>query len=214
MPLSLSAMYSVKAVVGILLIAALAAAGRKRHHPFPRLGPANRVTALRAVFVSLIVACIGEAPSTSTAAAIVVVSLAVTVLDGFDGWLARRSGMASAFGARFDMEVDSLLILSLAILVWQYDRAGVWVVFSGLLRYLFVAAGWVLPWLQNPLPPSMRRQAICVVQVSGLIIAIAPIVPPDWARPVAAIALAALGYSFFVDVLWLVARSDRREQVA
>lgn len=213
MLLSLSSTYPVKAIVCLLVMAAIAAAGRKRHHPFSRLGPANQITAGRAVLVSLIVACIGETPSPSMAAAIVIVSLVVTILDGFDGSLARRSGMASAFGARFDMEVDALLILALAVLVWWYDRAGAWVVLSGLLRYLFVLAGWMLPWLRRPLPPSVRRQAICVVQVSGLIIAIAPIVPPDVARAVAAIALVALAYSFFVDVRWL-ARSDRREQVA
>ena len=35
-------------------------------------------------------------------------------LDGLDGWAARRQGLVSAFGARFDMEVDALLILALA----------------------------------------------------------------------------------------------------
>jgi phosphatidylglycerophosphate synthase len=38
-------------------------------------------------------------------------------LDGLDGWLARRFGLASAYGARFDMEVDGFLILVLALLV-------------------------------------------------------------------------------------------------
>ena len=52
--------------------------------------------------------------------------------------------MTSAFGARFDMEVDALLIQVLAVLAWQWDKAGPWVLMSGLLRYVFVAAGWVL----------------------------------------------------------------------
>ena len=62
--------------------------------------------------------------------------------------------MASAFGARFDMETDALLIQVLAILAWQYGKAGPWVLVSGLLRYLFVAAGWVWPWMREPLFPS------------------------------------------------------------
>jgi hypothetical protein len=36
--------------------------------------------------------------------------------------VARRSRMASAFGARFDMEVDALLMMAISILVWQYAR--------------------------------------------------------------------------------------------
>ena len=44
-------------------------------------------------------------------------------LDGVDGWLARRRGMSSAFGARFDMEIDALLVQVLAILVWRYGKA-------------------------------------------------------------------------------------------
>ena len=39
--------------------------------------------------------------------------------------------MASAFGARFDMETDALLLLVLAALAWQFDKAGAWVLASG-----------------------------------------------------------------------------------
>ena len=48
---------------------------------------------------------------------VVMLAIAVTVLDGADGWLARRSGVSSAFGARFDGEVDAFLILALSVAV-------------------------------------------------------------------------------------------------
>jgi phosphatidylglycerophosphate synthase len=210
---SLSVLYLIKAVTCLAAIAAIVVVGRKRHHPFARFGPANQVTMLRAVLVAVIAGFIGEMPSTAAATAIVSMSLVAAMLDGVDGWLARRTRLASAFGARFDMEVDALLILVLALLVWRYDRAGGWVVWSGLLRYLFVAAGWVLPWMERRLPPSVRRQALCVVQIGGLILAMAPIVPQRFAAPVVAIGLVGLGYSFLVDTVWLW-RSHRREQVA
>ena len=38
-------------------------------------------------------------------------------LDPADGWLARRTGTASALGARFDGEVDAFLILALSVYV-------------------------------------------------------------------------------------------------
>ena len=65
------------------------------------------------------------------------------------------------------METDALLVMALSVLAWQYGKAGAWVLLCGLLRYLFVAGGWLWPWLRRPLPPSIRRQTICVVQVVG-----------------------------------------------
>ncbi len=53
-------------------------------------------------------------------------------LDGVDGVLARSRNEASAFGARFDMETDALLILVLAALVWQHGKAGAWILAAGL----------------------------------------------------------------------------------
>lgn len=205
--------YLAKVVVCLLVIGVMVIVGKKRDHPFARFGPANQITMVRVVLVALVAGFIGERSSTSAATVIVAISLLATVLDGVDGWLARRSGLASPFGARFDMEVDALLILVLAILVWQSERAGAWVVLSGLLRYLFVAAGWVLPWMARPLGPSVRRQAICVVQLGGLILAMAPVVPQPLAPPLAGVALIALAASFLIDTLWLWA-SHRREQVA
>lgn len=204
-------MYLVTVAMCLAAIAAIVIPGRKRHHPFPRFGPANQVTMTRAVLVALILGFIGEAPSAAAATAIVSMSLIATGLDGVDGWLARRTRLASAFGARFDLEVDALLILGLAILVWRYDRAGAWIVWSGLLRYLFVAAGRVLPWMTHPLPPSLRRQALCVVQIGGLILAMAPIVPRPLAAPLLAIALVGLVYSFLVDTVWLWRLGPARE---
>jgi phosphatidylglycerophosphate synthase len=126
------------------------------------------------------------------------------MLDGLDGWLARHTGMGSAFGARFDVEVDALLIQVLAILAWQYGKAGSWVLFSGLLRYGFVAASWLLPWMQRPLAPTLRGRIICTVQTGALVLAIVPAFTPPLSTVIAALGLAALCYSFLVDTsrLW------------
>ncbi|MEZ5583441.1 MAG: CDP-alcohol phosphatidyltransferase family protein [Candidatus Competibacteraceae bacterium] len=71
----------------------------------------------------------------------ILIAISVVLLDGVDGWLARRSNTVSDFGARFDMETDALLIAVLALLVWRLDKVGVWILLAGALRYLFVAAG-------------------------------------------------------------------------
>ena len=175
-----------------------------------RLGPANQVTLLRGVLTALLIALAGEGASGEPGAGLAwtafALALTATALDGVDGWLARRHGWTSPLGARLDMEVDALLVAGLALLLWTLDRAGAWVLAAGALRYLFVAAGAFWPWLRQPLPPSRRRQAICVAQVLTLTLALAPILPAAWAGAVAASGLGLLCYSFAVDIVWLARR--------
>jgi len=201
--LTLSAMYPWKAsaLFAVMLLPALGLVGT--HHPFTRYGPANQTTTFRALLVALVAGFVGERGDPSVAASAAVLTLTVSLLDGVDGWLARRSRMASDFGARFDMEVDALLVMTLSILAWQFGKAGPWVLASGLLRYGFLVAGWLQPWLARPLLPSRRRQAICVVQIAGLNLAIVPAIPAPASALLAFVALAALIYSFTVDVAWL-----------
>jgi phosphatidylglycerophosphate synthase len=161
------------------------------------------VTLARAAVAVLLVALLGAAPSVPLGWVLVGLGTAAVALDGVDGALARGRNEASSFGARFDMETDALLILVLAALVWQHDKAGIWILAAGLLRYAFVAASWARPWLGAALPPSRRRQAVCVVQIVSLLGALAPLVVLPWSAALALAGLAALVWSFAVDVRWL-----------
>lgn len=164
-------------------------------------GAANLVTGVRlALALSLWLVPAGR-PWT-----LVWIATAAAVLDGVDGPLARRRGEANRFGARFDLETDAWLILTLSILLWRGDKAGAWVILSGLMRYAFVAASWPLPWLNADLPPSTRRKAVCVVQIVTLIVALSPLAPWPSSAAIAAAGLAWLTWSFAVDVLWLARR--------
>jgi len=211
--LPFGAVFLLKAAVCFTAVAAIAVSRiNAANHPFAEFGAANQVTTARLVFVALIAGFIGEPSEPAAAAVAAGAAVAVTAMDGVDGWLARRTSMSSAFGARFDMEVDALLILILSILAWQYQKAGAWVLLSGLLRYLFVLAGWVWPWMERSLEPSRRRQAVCVVQVAALIAVIEPFVTQPLSSAIAAFALGVLAGSFLIDARWLVLH--RREQVA
>lgn len=168
--------------------------------------PANQVTAIRALLVAALlvpVFCVSQSPTPTVAWGVALIAFVAVILDGVDGWVARRTGTASAFGERFDMETDAALILVLAVLAWQYGKAGSWILAAGLLRYVFIAAGWIWPWMRRPLTPTLRGRVICVVQIASLIIAIVPAITPPASSIVAAIGLLALSYSFLVDTLWL-----------
>ncbi len=193
--------YLMKAGGACAAIALIVGSRVAAHHPFPRFGPANQVTSVRALLVVLVAALIGEAPRPAYAVGI---AAGAMLLDGVDGWLARRTRMASAFGARFDMEIDALLIQVLAVLVWHYGKAGPWVLASGLWRYAFLCAGWIRPWLRRPLAPTRRAKAICIVQIVALLVALVPAVAPPVSSAIAASALIALSYSFLADIarLW------------
>jgi phosphatidylglycerophosphate synthase len=173
----------------------------------PTFGAANTVTLARAVLVLLLLAALGVAAGNALAWVLVALSSVAALLDGVDGALARGRGQATEFGARFDMETDALLILTLAALVWQHGKAGVWILLAGLLRYLFVAASYASPRLGLALPPSRRRQAVCVVQIVSLIAALAPFVAPPASVAVAFAGLLLLVWSFGLDVAWLARRA-------
>jgi phosphatidylglycerophosphate synthase len=66
------------------------------------------------------------------------VILGVFMLDGIDGWLARRTGSTSEIGGRLDGESDAFLVLSVCLLLWVRGVEGPWVLLAGLLRYGYV----------------------------------------------------------------------------
>lgn len=164
-------------------------------------GPADRVTAVRAV-IAVVVAGLVVAGWFGPSYDGWVVGLATValVLDAVDGYVARRTGTASAFGARFDMEVDAFLIAALS--VHAAPRYGWWVLAIGALRYAYVLAGWVGPWLRRPTPPRYAAKVVAAVQGVVLVVAAAGVVPAVLTRVALAVALALLVDSFGRDVWW------------
>ena len=172
-----------------------------RQSPHPRLGAANTVTLLRLALVSsLVIPLVGATASPVAIIAVATVSLS---LDGVDGWLARRQGLSSRFGAGFDMEVDSVFALVLAVLAFVVAGVGWWVILLGLPRYLFGIAQLIWPWLTAPLPPRYSGKVICVIQLIVLIVLQSPWVPAPIAVVLTVGVLGALAWSFGRDIVAL-----------
>ena len=171
-------------------------------------GAANLITLARALLTCLLAATIGQATAGGKLAwALFLTATLILVLDGIDGPVARRRKETSDFGARFDMESDAFFVLVLALMVAESGKSGLWVLASGLLRYLFIAAGFLWPWLRRSLPPSRRRSAVCALQAGLLVACTAPIVPPALAFGLAGVGLGALMLSFVIDIRCLYVRS-------
>jgi phosphatidylglycerophosphate synthase len=195
------------AAIALALYAAISVfvLGGLRHHAPRRFGAANLVTLVRAAAVAFLAGIAArDAPlSDALRLGVTMVGFGGLLLDGVDGWVARRFRLASRYGARFDMEVDALSMMTITLLLLRAGQAGIWVLAIGLLRYHFIAMAWLWPPLARRLPESMRRKAICVAAVGGTLIALSPPVGATVASPICAVVLALLVYSFAVDYVWL-----------
>jgi phosphatidylglycerophosphate synthase len=170
-----------------------------------RFGPANATTAARSTLVGLVTAMVATSLTAPVSVALLLaLAVPALALDAVDGWLARRTNTTSELGARFDMEVDAFLLLVLS--AYLAPQLGWWVIAIGMLRYAFVAVGWMLPWMLAALPPRYWRKIVTAVAGIALAAAASELMP-RWADyAVTLIALGLLLESFGRDVIWLVLR--------
>lgn len=187
------------------LVTLFALSGFARQRGGGSFGAANGITFFRASLIAFVGAFAAEPPPPGAsiwwiAAATAGIAL---LLDGVDGWVARRTDRATAFGARFDMETDALAALVLCMVLWRAELTGGWVLLIGGMRYIFLAAGWRLPWMRRPLPPRQRRRAVCAAQGFLLVVSFIPVLPAVAPSLLAFCALAATAVSFLIDTMWL-----------
>jgi phosphatidylglycerophosphate synthase len=187
-------------VFGVVTCAALGHGLRRSGAP--ALGPADLVTLARAILMGAVTALVVDSLHRPVPVGVLVgLTVVALLLDAVDGQVARRTGTASALGARFDMEADAYLILVLC--VYDVRLVGGWVLAIGAMRYAFVAAGWAQPWLRGQLPPRYWRKVVAAAQGVLLTVVAADLLPRWLTLLVALSALAMLVESFGHDVLWL-----------
>ena len=165
------------------------------------LGTADLVTLTRAILACALAGLVVDTALAEPAAAVIVpLAVVALALDAVDGWVARVTRTASAFGGRFDGEADAFLLLVLSVHV--APSYGWWVLAIGVARYAFGLAGRAEPWLRVRLPFRYWRKVVTAVQGIVLVVAAAGVLPlaATYAALVAALAL--LAESFGRDVLW------------
>ena len=145
-------------------VAVLLVTHRGDYTPRGAFGAANAVTATRLA----IALALGLAPTGTPGPLMAAGLVLVWSLDGIDGWIARRDGLASAFGATFDMETDALVVLVADLQLWQRGRFGAWVLISGLLRYTYVLALALRPAPAGHVSRSRFGRAAFLALIVGL----------------------------------------------
>jgi phosphatidylglycerophosphate synthase len=192
-----------------LLLAGIVHRKAAAYHDHPTFGLANAVTLARAVLNCLFAGLFADAALYGASGPqrlgwlLFIISALSLSLDSVDGYLARRLKLESRFGARFDIEVDALLLTLLAGAVLLLGKAGVWVLAIGGFHYAFLVARQFSPALRRRLPHSMRRKAVCALQGTALLPLLSPLVVPPLSIWIAALALLTLIWSFAIDLVWL-----------
>ncbi len=187
---------------GAACAAIMAAALARGLAPGEPLGAANAVTLARATAALGVAALVADSFARETPAGLLVALAAVALaLDAADGWVARRTGTATALGARFDGEVDAFLIAALSI--YAAPRYGAWVLAMGAARYVFLAGERARPWMRLPLPPRRWRRVVAATGGVVLTVAAADVLPRATMQVLLALALAALAASFAECTWWL-----------
>jgi phosphatidylglycerophosphate synthase len=172
------------------------------------------VTLTRAVLSGVVAALVvGSFFGPDRVTTMVALATVALLLDAVDGQVARHTGTTSAFGARFDLEVDAFLILVLSVYV--ANTTGWWVLASGAARYVFVAAKVVLPWLRGTVPPRFWCKVVAAVQGVVLTVVMADVLPATVAQVALAVSLVLLAESFGREAwqLWC-AQPERRLALA
>ena len=140
----------------------LVARGEGSWTPHGRFGAPNVITTARLFMTMGLLFAYGRQPGWHLAVAAGV----ILALDVADGWLARRTGQSSAFGASYDVECDALLVTTVAMLLFSRGTAGAWVLLAGLLRYAYVLAPAIIPTPVGQAPRSRHGRLIYVTSLT------------------------------------------------
>ncbi|HDY88965.1 MAG TPA: CDP-alcohol phosphatidyltransferase family protein [bacterium] len=135
----------------------------KSYHPFA--GHANRLTFFRLCCILLT----GFFYSGLTDTAIAVLALIIIIMDGLDGYLARKFGSVSEWGAYFDMETDAFFVCMMSSIIYLKGYIGAWILLTGYSRYIYVVLLFLLRISDKKEKQSRFAQVIAGILFFSLI---------------------------------------------
>ena len=122
--------------------------------------------------------------------------------DAADGWLARRAGGGSVWGARLDPLTDKILILAPLLWLGASESLPLWAIWLLLARELLIS-GWRAGQGSGG-PASWSGKAKTILQFASLLLLLWP---QGWGDAAASEALHSLGFWLFWPSLLLALSS-------
>jgi len=102
--------------------------------------------------------------------------LTAVILDGVDGFLARKYGHSSKVGEALDMETDAFMVILISWIHYESGSLPWWILIPGGLRYYYELGFFWLKDQAQDFPPKRIRATIAVIFFSTLL---APFIFPS-----------------------------------
>ena len=121
------------------------------------------------------------------------------LLDGVDGWAARKFQQESEWGALFDKEVDSFFVLVVSMILYQSYQIPFWIILIGILHYLYELVLCALKWQHIKTKKNPIGRYVAFLLFIGLL---CPLIVPSLMAKILLIGISILvsisfGISFF-----------------
>lgn len=174
---------------------------------YDTLGPANRITVVRAVLAGALAGFLpGPWPQNWLAWAPGVLYLAIAILDFVDGYVARVTKRSTRLGELMDMQWDGAGLLFGAALAVRYGQTPAWFLVVALARYIFLLGEWLLRRSgKQPfeLDHSMIRRALAGMMMGFTGVVLLPVFTPPPTHVAAALFVMPFLVHFTRDFLWV-----------
>lgn len=181
---------------------------------YDTLGVANGVTLVRGGAFAAVAGFAAVEPTPALAWLPALLYGTGCALDWVDGPVARFMGRTTVLGAKLDMAVDTLGFLVAPVVAVLWGRLPVWYLSLSFARYLFKAGRGIRRRRGKQieeLPPSAVRRPLAGLQMAFITVALAPVLPPETVRVIAAVVLPPSLLVFARDYLVVVGYLDRQK---
>lgn len=187
--------------------------GREDGRLLATFGPGNLTSLCRGLLLGLLAGYLFSPwPPGALAWLIAGIYTAASVADGFDGYVARRSGQVTKLGQWLDMEFDGLGMAIVTLLAIGYGQLPYWFLAVGFARYFFVFGLW---WRERSgkisyeIPDSVQRRILAGMLMGMMTVVLWPILPPAMSHIAAVVIGVPVLLGFLRD--WLFASGQLNE---
>ena len=171
---------------------------------------ASTVTYMRlSVSIVLLTAAINSSTNSTifdifyTERLFIILAIISLLLDGLDGFIARKYNQVTKYGEVIDQEADNFLIFVMSISLYLNKEIGLYVFLIPAFRYIFIFFMTRYSWLNNTLPDSQLRKVVCVSIILIMIISQDSYFTNDVVIFLVLLSLFIITFSFSRDIIWL-----------